>query len=306
MKSARVLVTGSNGFLGRHVVNLLAEHSYRVSTLGRKKSIHNFPHTKVNLVNNLPDKAIKNVDAVIHLASEVNIASSIENPSLHIDNNLSMTFNILNTCKKLPKKPLVIFLSTDRVYGKARGRVTEKSTTFPIEPYTASKIMGETVLSTYANLFDIPYIIIRTSAFFGPYQPRRSFISDVIQKMIAGENITVGPLKSVKNFTYVGNVASAVLAALRAPNSARNCIYNIGGKPRSLLEILNICKYNLENRLGKKIKIHIDRSIRLPSKNEIGAFSLSTLSARNALSWKESVTLQEGLEYTVDYFLKNK
>lgn len=303
MKGARVLVTGANGFLGKHVVPLLVERGYRVSTLGRSEAAHGLPHFQLDLAHEIPEDAVRGVDAIVHLASDVSIARSIEDPFSHITNNLTLTLNLLKACRAADAKPLVVFLSSDRVYGKARGRVTEQSPTFPIEPYTAGKIMGEIALATYANLFGIPYIALRASAFFGPHQPRRGFISDVIQKMIEQDAITVGPLKSVKNFTYVGNVAAAVHAALKAPRSTYNRAYNIGGKPVSLLGVLTQCKTIVEQRLSKKIRIHIDRSIRLPQQNEIGAFSLSTASAQKTLHWKETVSLKEGLERTVDYFL---
>lgn len=304
MKGARILVTGANGFLGRNVVSLLAERGYRVSTLERGVSAHKFLHHRIDLAREVPNKAVRGVDAIVHLASDVSIARSLENPSAHITNNLAMTFNVLEACRALQHKPLVIFLSTDRVYGKARGRVTEQSPTYPIEPYTAGKIMSEAVLATYANLFDIPYVALRASAFFGPHQSRRSFIADVIQKMKERDDITVGPLKSVKNFTYVGNVASAVFAALYAPRSAHNRAYNIGGRPVSLAQILALIKPIVEQKLNKRIRIHIDRSICLPQKNEIGAFTLVTASAKKTLHWKEVTSLNDGLECAVDYFLE--
>jgi len=306
MKGRRILVTGANGFLGKHVVALLTKRGYRVSTLGRRKSEHTFPHLTINLTKKVPFKTMGEFDAIVHLASEVNIAKSIETPDSVITENLAMTTCILNSYRTSRIKPLIVFLSTDRVYGKARGRVTETTPTFPIEPYTASKIMSEILLETYFNQFDIPYISLRASAFFGPHQPRRSFISDVIQKMIAEDKITVGPLTSVKNFTYVENVAYAVLAALRAPHSARNRTYNIGGKPVALSQVFTLCRKMVEKKLDKKISVRIDNSIRLPQKNEIGAFALSTLSAKKMLRWKERISLKDGIKKTVTYFLENK
>lgn len=304
MKRKCVLVTGASGFLGAHVVSLLRAKHFDVRTIGRGRAPHTgITHTRADLSRAVSKNVVRRVDAIVHLASDVNIARSIEHPEEHIQHNLSLTLNLLEACRGAGVKPLIIYLSSDRVYGKARGTVTEQSPTFPIEPYVASKLMSETVLATYANQFAIPYIALRASAFFGPHQPRRGFISDVIQKMIEGDEIRVGPLTGVKNFTYASNVADAVHAALVAPQRSHNRVYNIGGKPVSLSEVLQLLKTIIENRLNKQIRIRTDRSIRLPAQNEIGPFRLSCSAARTALHWKEVVPLREGLERTVDYFL---
>ena len=306
MKKKRVLVTGASGFLGKHVVPLLVKNGYDVRTLGRGES--NYPgvkHYRVDLGHEAPVAAMRDANALIHLASDVSIVRSIENPASHMTNNLAMTLNALEACRTAEHKPLVVYLSSDLVYGKARGRVTEQSPTFPVEPYTASKIMGEVLLATYANQFGIPYIALRASAFFGPHQPRRSFIADVIQKMKDRDEITVGPLQTIKNFIYVENVAAAVLLALKAPRSAHNHTYNIGGKPIALSQILIQIKSVVEKRLDKKISIRIDQSLQLPTHNEIGPFAVSTVASQKMLKWKLKVPLKKGLESTVDYFLKN-
>ncbi len=287
----RVLVTGGSGYLGHHVVPLLKK--YFVLTL-----------SQADLTKEIP--RIKNVHAVVHLASNVSIADAIENPKSHIENNVAMTLSVLEACRAQKTKPLFVYVSSDRVYGKAKGSVTEDSPTYPIEPYVASKLMSETAIKTYANQFDIPYVIVRPSAFFGPHQPRRSFISDVIQKMKDKDEITTGPLRGVKNFTYAGNVADAVLKALRASPNARNRTYNIGGKPLSLEMVLLELKKIVEKKLHKKIKIRTDKSIKLPTRNEIGPFILSCAAAKKNLHWREAVSLRDGLERTVEFFLKGE
>jgi nucleoside-diphosphate-sugar epimerase len=307
MKKRRVLVTGASGFLGSHIVSLLLHKGYAVSTLGRNPGRHsNVVHHRVDLSNTVPIEAVQDVDALVHLACDVHIGRSMEDAASYIEKDLSLTQNLLRACIATKKKPLVIYLSTDRVYGRATGLVTELSPTYPIEPYTASKLLGEIVLATYANLHDIPYIALRASAFFGPYQSRRGFIADMLHKIITSDEIVVGPLNGVKNFTYVENMTFAIERALKAPVSARNRIYNIGGSPISLRDVLTLAQDIVAKKIGKHVQVRIDRTLTRPKKNDVGTFKLSTLAARKNLRWKELVSLRKGLEYTIDHLLNEK
>lgn len=307
-KNTRVLVTGASGFLGQILVPLLEAQGYKVETLGR--GIAPFPHLmhySADASVEVPAAAVERADAIVHLASDVRIADSIQHPAAHIQKNLSMALNVLEACKTAGRAPLFVFISTDRIYGKARGTVDEQSPTFPVEPYVAAKLMGETAVATYAHLVGMPYIILRTSAFFGPHQPRRGFIADIICKMLEQDSITVGPLEGVKNFTYAGNVADSIAASLQAQGPALNRIYNIGGSPLSLKEVLETVRSILENS-GRTIAVETDPSIKIPDKHDIGPFTLSTEAAQTELHWEERVSLKEGLEKTIDYFrrtLKN-
>lgn len=310
MKSgARILVTGASGFLGKTTIPLLEAEGYIVETLGRGTApFRNLKHHKVDISAKVPTEAVTRADAVIHLAGDVRIADSIVHPREHILSNLSMTLNVLEACKQSNTSPLFVFVSTDRVYGKATGLVTEKSPTSPIEPYVAAKLMSETAITSYGHLLQMPYIVLRASAFFGPYQPRRGFIADIICKMLETDSITVGPLSGVKNFTYASNVADAIVASLKATASAHNRIYNIGGKPTSLKEVLVLVREIVEKETKRKIKVHTDKTIKLPTKHDIGAFTLATNSAKMKLHWKEKVALKSGLVETISYFrrtLKN-
>ncbi|MBY0472773.1 NAD(P)-dependent oxidoreductase [Patescibacteria group bacterium] len=308
-KRTHVLVTGASGFLGKTLIPLLEENGYGVQTLGRGEApFPHLTHYKADASVEIPCAAVEHTDAIVHLASDVAIAKSIQEPAEHIKTNLSMTLNVLEACKQAGRSPLFIYISTDRVYGKATNTVDEESAVFPVEPYVAAKLMSETAVATYAHLLGMSYAIIRTSAVFGPFQPRRGFISDMICKMLEQDSITVGPLQGVKNFTYARNFADSILRLLEAGPTALNRIYNIGGAPYSLSHMLETARNIIERQDGKHITVHIDESIKIPDKHDIGPFRLSTQAAQERLGWKESVSLEEGLEKTIDYFrrtLKN-
>ncbi|TSC87212.1 MAG: putative UDP-glucose 4-epimerase [Parcubacteria group bacterium Gr01-1014_8] len=303
--STHVVVSGAAGFIGSHVCRKLSAEGLNVTALLHETAtIPSVKNIRTNLLDAASvEKAIENCDVFIHLAGSIDINASLEAPRQRIEHNTSILMNVLETFRKKEMKPLIIFASTDRLYGTYSGTVTEKKRPVPIEPYTAAKIMCETLLETYQRLYDIPYIILRLDSVYGPGQPRSMFISDVIQKMISSDTITVGALTIRKNFIYVEDVADAFLCAMRAPQKVQNAVYNIGGRSIALKQIAQTVKNLLEHRLGKTITIVSSHADTRPARIEVSPFRLSTAKANKFLSWKPRTSLKDGLEKTITHFL---
>lgn len=245
--------------------------------------------------------ALQHMDVVIHLASEININGSIDDPLGSIERNLHLMSGLLETLRKGDERPLVVFTSTDRVYGQTRkSLVNESERAIPIEPYTASKMMCETLLQTYGRLYDIPYIILRLDSIYGEGQSRSMFISDVIHKMIAEDTVKVGNIALRKNFVYAGDVARAILLAVEAKASARNTEYNIGGPSIDFGKIIQKLQRLIGGRLGKKIQVVPNLEAQRPSSIEVRPFRLSTAKARRDLGWQPEVSIDEGLKRTFE------
>ncbi len=308
MTTHTVLVTGAAGFIGSHLIDRLErEERYAVQALSRE------PHEDTQRVTFVrgdlasPETfrmALADSTAVVHLASVIDITQSLAAPRENIDRNVDMLLSLLEEIRKGGKKQLVIFTSTDRLYGRTTKRVvTETETPFPLEPYTAAKIMCETLLTTYQSLYGIPYIVLRMDSVYGPRQPRTMFISDIIQKMITESTVLVGNLAAKKNFVYVGDVVDALVAALDAPERMHNTAYNIGGPLVSMEDIAHIVQRLIETRLTKSITIRSSEALKRPSNIEVRPFRLSTAKARRCLGWKPRTTLADGLAATINYFV---
>lgn len=302
--AGKVLVTGASGFIGTRLVNALLENAYDVHIVTRSNKQPwgaRVKYHRTDLARG-PLPSLVDFAAIVHLASVIDINASLAKPRERIDQNTVMDLVVLEALRINDAKPLVIFASTDRVYGRTKKRVVgEEEKPFPIEPYTASKIMGETMLELYAHLFDFPYIVLRFDSVYGPGQPRTMFISDMIQKMLVSDSISTGPLSTKKNFVYVDDAVDALQKALTAPRKAYNQVYNIGGKHGSLKSVLATLQKAFKAR-KRTITVREEARSMRPSKAEVNPFALSTQKARRLLGWKASTTLYKGLQNTIEYF----
>ena len=300
----KVLVTGATGFIGTRLIHALLAGGYDVHVVTRSNKApwgKSVTYHRTDLARG-PLPSLTDFAAIVHLASVIDINASLTKPRERIDQNLAMDLVILEAVRINAAKPLIIFASTDRVYGRAKKRIVrEEEMPFPIEPYTASKIMGETALQLYAHLFDFPYIVLRFDSVYGPGQPRSMFISDMIQKMLISDSIVTGPLATKKNFVYVDDVVEAILKSLRASPGAYNQAYNIGGKYGSLKSILTVLQKAFKAR-RRTIAVREEARSMRPSKAEVNPFVLSTAKAARLLKWKAKTPLYKGLSKTIEYF----
>lgn len=305
MSTRTVAITGASGFIGGHLVPLLLKKHYalHVITRTRKEVYGNSVTYHTSPSHDEWVQIAETCDAIIHLAGTIDINSSLESPRTRIEDNVDQLFPILEAARTAKQKPLIVFASTDRVYGHTRDRIASETTpTAPIEPYTASKLIGEMLLSMYQQLYGVPYITLRLDSVYGPGQPRTMFISDVIQKMLRQNHIETGPLSTKKNFVYVEDVADAFIKALTSSKSAQNQVYNIGDAPRSLKELLRSIQAIISKRRGVAITTSERHTPYRPSIIEVRPFVLSLAKAKRLLKWHPRTPLYTGLNKTVEYF----
>jgi len=298
----RVVITGASGFIGSAVHTKLKGENCEITILSHSASSPNGELECDLLDKESVSKTLPECDVIIHLASRVQVGSSIEFPAPHLSENPQMLLNILDTLRERNQKPLIVFASTDRQYGKCNAVASEETTTFPIEPYSGSKMICEILLRCYQHTSDIPFISLRIDSVYGPGQPEGMLISDVIKKMLAGDTVSVGSLDTEKCFVFVDDVASAFVCALKAPTTAWNSVYNIGDTKRSLQEILSELSHIIEKRNGHSITIESDPSKTRDTTFEVGSFALDCSKAKNNLGWKPLTSLGKGLTQTVESF----
>lgn len=308
MKRKKVAVTGATGFLGKNLVPALLASGFEVHVIsedterpfGTQVTYHVGDLTRSMPV--LPD-----LYAIVHLAGKIDITGAIQYPPARLKENLDMTLAVLEAARASKKKPLIVFASTDHVYGKnSLKTVSETTPTSPLEPYTASKLLSETTIATYAHLFSIPYIILRFSSLYGTHQRRSMFVSDIIQKMRDGTDIETGSLNVWKRFLYVDDAVKAIQAALQANSKAHNRIYNISGQNVRMNTVCTICKNIVSKAMRKKITVRQTLNFGRPSAVEIAPYKVSNAQAKKYLGWSPTVPLTQGLRMTVEYFLQDR
>ena len=239
----KILVTGSEGFIGSHVIEELIRHKYKVrafvlynsfNSIGWISDIEKKTREKIDIyfgdVRNKDSlkKAFKGIHAVIHLAALIGIPYSYETPQSYLDTNVQGTLNILQTSMETGVNKTII-TSTSEVYGSADYvPIDENHKLKPQSPYSASKISADAFAMSFYNAYKLPVTIIRPFNAFGPRQSNRAIIPMIINQILLNKKvIEVGNLYPKRDFTYVKNLAGAYVKILKSRNT-NGKIINIG------------------------------------------------------------------------------
>ncbi len=311
----KLLVTGGAGFIGscfiRHILNKYPD--YKIINLDLLTYAGNIDNLK-DIENNpnyffvhgdicdktLARELIGQVDCCINFAAESHVDRSITDPDVFINTNISGTHNLLNVAKEL-KLSRFIQISTDEVYGTLgkTGYFTEQTPIAPNSPYSASKASADLLVRSYFETFNLPVLITRCSNNYGPYQFPEKLIPLFISNLLQDKPIPVyGDGMNIRDWLYVYDHCSAIDAVLHKGKEGE--VYNIGGNnekanieiTKLLLKELNkpesLINY-VEDRLGHDRRYAIDSS-----------------KIQNELGWSSSVTFEEGIKLTIQWYLNNQ
>lgn len=244
----RVLVTGGSGFIGSHVIDKLGQAGHVARNFDIVESPHHAPGSVDTYLGDLADvaaltDALRDCDAVIHLAAVADVGQVVLDPVFNDAVNVRGTLNVLEAARAVGGVR-VLYGSTIWVYHGLTGEVVDETTplTLPAHIYTASKLAGEMYCSSYAELFDVPYTILRFGIPYGPRARPAAVVPAFVRKALAGEPLTVaGAGEQCRRFVYVEDLADGIVAALDP--AAVNEIFNlVGDVDTSILEIASVVR----------------------------------------------------------------
>ncbi|GAB3194495.1 dTDP-glucose 4,6-dehydratase [Pontibacter aydingkolensis] len=325
----KILITGGAGFIGSHVVRLFVTKypNYRIYNLDKLtyagnlanltdiEERENYTFLKGDIVD---ADFIEDIfseykfDAVIHLAAESHVDRSIADPLAFVQTNMIGTVNLLNTAKKHWAddlgKHLFYHISTDEVYGSLGedGLFTEETPYDPRSPYSASKASSDHFVRAWYHTYGLPIKISNCSNNYGPNHFPEKLIPLAINNIKNEKPVPVyGKGENVRDWLYVLDHARAIDVIFHEGKVGDT--YNIGGvnewKNLDLIELL--CD-QMDEKLGRE-KGH-SRSLITFVKDRAGhdlRYAIDSSKLMDELGWKPSVTFEEGLSKTVDWYLEN-
>lgn len=300
----KILVTGGAGFIGLHVVELLVRRGYETIIVdnfhvGKKDTVPPGVRIIEMDINSTQMEGVfvrERPDVVIHLAAQVDVAISIQNPVHDAEQNIIGTIRLLNYCQKYNVQK-VIFSSTCAVYGETDDcSITES---FPIKPlsyYGLSKSTSERYIQLFNNLNQVPFTILRYANVYGPRQTslgEGAVISTFFGKILSGKAPFIyGDGEQTRDFVYVKDIAMANLLAI---NNGSNEIFNIGSNTKtSVNEILKMM-----SSLASVQVIPIHQPAR---DGDIQHSRLDNTKAASILGWHPTYELLSGLRETFNYY----
>lgn len=325
-----ILITGGAGFIGSHVVRRFitrypdytivnADKLTYAGNLGNLKDIDtaaNYIFRKTDIVDK---KAIADLfaeykfDGVIHLAAESHVDRSISSPDEFIYTNIIGTVNLLtafrDTAPDWNARKLFYHISTDEVYGSLgkTGYFTEETSYDPRSPYSASKASSDHMVRAFGNTYGLPWVISNCSNNYGPNQFPEKLIPLTINNIKKSKTIPVyGKGENIRDWLYVEDHAAAIDVIFHKGVPGET--YNIGGDNEwKNIDLVRLLCRVMDEKLGRAagssealITFVTDRA------GHDMRYAIDSGKLQKELGWKPSVTFEEGLRLTVDWYLANE
>ena len=315
MSKKKILITGATGFIGSHLTELCVKKGFKVSAFDRYN-----PQYNLNCLNNskykkdinfifgdIRDydsvyKASKGMDIILHLAALIGIPYSYYSPMAYVKTNIEGTYNILEATKNLNIKQLVV-TSTSETYGTAQKvPISENHRLIGQSPYSASKISADQLAISYWTSFQLPVKIIRPFNTYGPRQSNRAVIPTIINQALKNKNISLGNIKTTRDYTYVSDISEAYLEIIKTKNIFGQPI-NVGSNNEFKIEQI---ARKVIKKINPNLKIIIDKKRIRPEKSEVDRLKCDNRLIIKKTNWKPKIKFDEGLEKTIKWIRNNQ
>ncbi len=310
-----ILVTGGAGFIGNCFIrHMLGKHKdYKIINLDcltYAGNIANLDDVKFNsnytfVHGNICDKKLvkelaSQVDVIVNFAAESHVDRSITGPEIFVETNVKGTLNLLQAAKEC-KIQRFLQVSTDEVYGTLGkiGYFTETTPLAPNSPYSASKAGADMLVRAYFETYKMPVLNTRCSNNYGPYQYPEKLIPFFISRLLKNQKVPVyGDGMNVRDWLYVYDHCEAIDVVLHRGKEGE--VYNIGGhNEKTNLEITKI----ILDAMGK------DESYIEYVQDRLGhdkRYAIDNTKIQSELGWSPSLTFEEGIKLTIDWYLTNQ
>jgi UDP-glucuronate 4-epimerase len=305
----KILITGCAGFIGSNLVDYLLNEGHKIvgidnfddfyskdikiANLQNANQNENFTFFEIDILDQKSLFELKNnYDAIIHLAAKAGVRPSLENPSLYQRVNVEGTQNVINLATECSVNKIV-FASSSSVYGINENLPWKESdlNLMPISPYASSKISGEFLGKTFANIYNKTFISLRFFTVYGPRQRPDLAINKFFKKIQNNEVIELfGDGSSIRDYTYISDLIDGIYAAILNDKLLGYNVFNLGsGSPIKLIEMI----YAIEIILDKKAKI---KYLDMQTGDAPKTFSDNS-SSRCFLNYTPKISFNIGLKY---------
>jgi UDP-glucose 4-epimerase len=294
----RVLVTGGGGFIGSHVVDRLLDQGMTPRIFDLSASPYHSPLEVETFTGSITDPAnldlaMRDCDAVIHLAAVADVGHVLADPVLAEEVNTRGTLNVLEAACRA-KVGRVVYGSTTWVYSDCVEQEVDEETPIPAPRhlYTATKLAGETYCAGYAELYDLEFTVLRFGIPYGPRARAAGVVAKFTDLAFEGKALTIaGDGSTTRSFIYVEDLADGIVAALKPEATGRT--YNLSGD--EVVTILEIAERVQENTDNCEI-VHTP-----PRPGDFPGKSISNERALEEIDWKAETSFKDGVRQYVEW-----
>lgn len=312
-RDKKILVTGSDGFIGSHLTEMLTGAGCRVRALSQYNSFNHWGWLEdIDLTNvevfcgdvrdpNFCREITKGIDVVFHLAALIAIPYSYVAPDSYVATNVTGTLNICQAAKDNGCQR-VILTSTSEVYGTAQYvPIDEKHPLQPQSPYSASKIGADAMAMSFFNAFDLPVTIARPFNTYGPRQSTRAVIPTIITQIANGKKeIKLGDVSPTRDFNYVLDTCRGFIALAESDKTIGETV-NIG----SNFEIsVGDTLHKIKEIMGSDVEFITEDQRLRPGKSEVFRLWCDNSKIHELTGFKPEYSIDQGLKATIDWFIK--